>query len=242
MLSRATDLLDRLRSFEVADRLGDLDASSAALLAEWQSSGVRFATSSEAMERQYYRAITELFACIKPADTAEPILHEGGIYYGCWLESTGTINAELLSRFLPSVAARTFMAFAEAQREDGLLPYKLTAKGPVFAQIQTVTPLARSVWTHHRLNGSDRTWLETLYRAMRRNDDWLARWRDTRGTGAIEAFCCYDTGHDLSPRFWHIPDSPLGNDPKAYDPSNPLLPLIAPDLTVQVVTLAPRRV
>ncbi len=231
MLSRSTDLLHRLRSIDVADRIGDLDASGDALLAEWQSSGVRFASSSEALERQYYRAIGELFSCIRPAGTAEPILHEGGIYLGCWLESTGTINAELLSRFLPSVAARTFMAFAEAQRDDGLLPYKLTANGPVFAQIQTVTPLARSVWTHHRLNGSAPGWLEKLYRAMRRNDDWLARWRNTRGTGAVEAFCCYDTGHDLSPRFWHIPDSPFGNDPRAYDPSNPLLPLVAPDLT-----------
>ncbi len=234
MRSRATDLLDRLRSFEIADRLGDLEGSGAALLAEWQSSGVRFASSSEAMERQYYRAIVELFSCIRPAGPAGPILHEGGIYQGCWLESTGTINAELLSRFLPSVAARTFMAFAEAQRDDGLLPYKITADGPVFAQIQTVTPLARSVWTHHRLNGSAPGWLETLYNAMRRNDDWLARWRDTRGTGAVEAFCCYDTGHDLSPRFWHIPDSPLGNDPTAYDTANPLLPLVAPDLTASV--------
>jgi hypothetical protein len=230
VLARATDLLTRLRAIDVADTVGGGDASVAA---EWAQSGVGFVASSPQMEAQYWRAVRELFSCIKPTSDAAPILNEGGIYLGCWLESTGTINAELLSRFIPSVAGRTFASFAAHQRDDGLLPYKLTANGPVFAQIQTVTPLARSVWTHYRLNG-DRALLETMYAAMARNDAWLAEWRDTRGTGGVEAFCCYDTGHDLSPRFWHIPDSPLGNDPKAYNPDNPLLPLVAPDLTANV--------
>jgi len=234
MLSRSSDLLAKLRSIDVADRVGGLDTSSVALLSEWQASGVKFTASSEQMETQYYRAIRELLSCIKPAGTEAPILHEGGVYLGCWLESTGTINAELLSRFIPSVAGRTFAAFADHQRDDGLFPYKLTATGPVFSQIQTVTPLARSVWTHYQLNGESRDWLRRMYDAMARNDAWLAQWRDTRGTGGVEAFCCYDTGHDLSPRFWHIPDSPWGNDPKAYDPNNPLLPLVAPDLTANV--------
>ena len=234
MLDRPSDLLSRLRSIDVADRVGGLDASGHALLSEWQASGVRFAASAPPMEQQYYRAVRELFSCIKPSATDAPILQEGGVYLGCWLESTGSINAELLARFLPSVAGGTFMAFAEHQRADGLFPYKLTAKGPAFAQIQTVTPLARSVWTHYRLNGESRDWLKRLYDAMARNDAWLAQWRDTRGSGGVEALCCYDTGHDLSPRFWHVPDSPHGNDPKAWDPANPLLPFIAPDLTANV--------
>lgn len=220
MLSRSTDLLHRLRSIDVADRIGDLDASGDALLAEWQSSGVRFASSSErgALERTWTAPSANSFRASGRPARPEPILHEGGIYLGCWLESTGTINAELLSRFLPSVAARTFMAFAEVQRDDGLLPYKLTANGPVFAQIQTVTPLARSVWTHHRLNGSAPGWLEKLYRAMRRNDDWLARWRNTRGTGAVEAFCCYDTGHSSLAALLAHPRQPLRDGSQGLRP------------------------
>ncbi len=234
MLNRSADLLTRLRSVDVAAKVGDLDASGAALLSEWLASGVKFVASAPQMEQQYYRAVRELFSCIKPAGTDASILHEGGVYLGCWLESTGTINAELLSRFLPSVSGRTFAAFADRQRADGLFPYKLTADGPVFAQIQTVTPLARSVWNHYRLNGESHDWLRHMFDAMAGNDAWLARWRDTRGTGGVEAFCCYDTGHDLSPRFWHVPDSPLGNDPTACDPNNPLLPFVAPDLTATV--------
>ena len=56
----------------------------------------------------------------------------------------------------------------------------------------------------------------------------------TRGTGGVEAFCTYDTGHDLSARFWHVPDSPLGNEPTRVDPDNPLVPFVAPDLTANV--------
>jgi hypothetical protein len=73
-----------------------------------------------------------------------------------------------------------------------------------------------------------------MYEALARYDDWLAQYRDTRGTGCVEAFCAYDTGHDLSPRFWHIPDTPYMDDPKRYDPAVPSLPLLAPDLTASV--------
>ena len=225
-------LLDRLRSIDLVSKVGAINDD--AILAEFAQSGVRFAASSPQMENRYYDAVRELISCIKPTGGPEPILNEGGIYLGCWLESTGTINAELLSRFVPSVAAATFEGFASHQRDDGLFPYKLTAAGPVFSQIQTVTPLARSVWTHYCLNGRDTAYLGKMYAAMARNDAWLARWRDTRGTGAVEAFCAFDTGHDLSARFWHVPDSPFNNDPKAFHPDNPLLPFIAPDLTANV--------
>ena len=234
MLAKATDLLTRLRAVDLSDRVPMAEPWHGDLLAEWERSGVKFAASSPEMEAQYYRAIRELFGAIKPTLGPDPILHEGGVYHGCWLESTGTINAELLSRFLPSVAERTFAGFAEHQRDDGLFPYKITANGPGFSQIQTVTPLARSVWTHYLLNGKPRAFLKTMYAAMARNDAWLATFRDTRGTGGVEAFCTYDTGHDLSARFWHMPDSPLGNDPKRYNPDNPFLPLVAPDLTANV--------
>jgi hypothetical protein len=229
-----TGLLGKLHTTDLAQKVGMVEPYQAELLAEWQQSDVRFVSSSAAMEEQYYRAARELLSCIKPAGGHQPILNEGGVYLGCWLESTGTISAELLSRFLPSVAERTFRSFAIHQRDDGLLPYKLTADGPAFAQIQTVTPLARSVWNHYLLNGRDQSFLRTMYTAMADNDAWLATWRDTRGTGGVEAFCAYDTGHDLSPRFWHVPDSPFGNDPKRYNPDNPLLPLVAPDLTANV--------
>ena len=230
-MTEQSDLLARLRSIDTAARLGRDHPA----LAEWVTADVAFAASTPRLEARYSQAISELFACIKPTDVTGPILHEGGVYHGCWLESTGTINTELMARFLPAIAAETYSAFAAHQRDDGLIPYKITQAGPAFAQIQLVTPLARSVWNHYCLNGRNRAFLARMFAAMVRYDAWLAKYRNTRGTGGVEAFCTYDTGHDLSARFWHVPDSPFGNDPTRCDPDSPVLPFVAPDLTANVI-------
>jgi len=205
------------------------------LLEQWKQSGdVYFAAESTALSDVYKQAVTNLLDCIKPTLTEKPILHEGGIYYGCWLESTGTINTELLARFLPEVAEETYLGFAKFQREDGMIPYKITVDGASFRQIQLVTPLARCVWHHYQLNGASKTFLITMYDAMARYDDWLMTYRNTRQTGCIEAFSTFDTGHDLSPRFWHIADTPHLNDATKCNPHSPLVPFLAPDLTANV--------
>lgn len=204
------------------------------VMEEFARTGVAFKADPPVLEQVHQHAVTKLLDCIVPNERGELVLQEGGIYAGCWLESTGTINAELLSRFAPSVSQSTYQQFAVGQREDGLLPYKVTKDGAIFKQIQLVTPLARSVWNHYKLNGKDKAFLTQMYHALSAYDQWLADYRDTRGTGCVEAFCTFDTGHDLSPRFWHIPDTPHQNDPKRYDPNSPLLPLLAPDLTASV--------
>ncbi len=225
-------VLDNLRAVDPIERAGRRDTEAgAALHAEFERSGVAFAASPGVLEDAYYAAVGKLADCVRPNSNGNFVLQEGGIYFGCWLESTGTINAEILSRFCPDTARATFEQFAQFQRDDGLIPYKITGAGPVFKQIQLVTPPARSVWNHYRTNGEDRKFLRQMYAALARYDEWLAQYRDTRGTGCVEAFCTFDTGHDLSPRFWHVPDTPYEDDPARYDPHSPTLPLAAPDLT-----------
>lgn len=205
------------------------------LLDQWkQGSDVFFTAETTQLSRVYEHAISSLLACIKPTLSDQPILHEGGVYYGCWLESTGTINNELLARFLPDVSEETYLGFATYQREDGMLPYKITKDGPSYRQIQLVTPLARSVWHHYQLNKTADHFLPTMYEAMVKYDHWLMTYRNTRKTGCIEAFSAFDTGHDLSPRFWHVPDTPHRNDATKCDPYSPILPYLAPDLTANV--------
>ncbi|MFC0331986.1 hypothetical protein ACFOLF_21785 [Paenibacillus sepulcri] len=228
-------LLERLRTTSPEERAGELGkASDQPVMEEWTRSGVKFAASSQGFEDVYYSALRKLMDCIVPTGGADPVLHEGGIYLGCWLESTGTINAELLSRFIPSVSESTYQLFADYQLEDGLMPYKITGQGPAYRQIQLVTPLARSVWNHYLLHGRNKQFLGKMFGAMQRYDKWLAVYRNTRGTGCVEAFSTFDTGHDLSPRFWHIPDTPHLDDPRQYNPDSPTLPLLAPDLTANV--------
>lgn len=201
-----------------------------------REAGIRFVALGGPLQARWEQAVEELEACIRPLSGSAPVLNEGGVYRGSWIESTGTINAELLSRFAPEVTTATHLLFAEHQRDDGMIPYKVTDAGPGFSQIQIVTPLARTVFNHYLLAGRDRDYLRTMYSAMVRFDGWLARYRDTRGTGAVEAFCTFDTGHDLSPRFWHVPDRCWHSDATRYDPASPILPFIAPDLTANVAS------
>lgn len=228
-------VLEKLRRITVDDRIGVLKkAEDRKALEEWKQSDVAFAASSGTAEKVYYSALHKLLDCIVPMDGGGLVLHEGGVYLGSWLESTGTISAERLSRFMPQVAEATFRLFAAHQRQDGLMPYKVTPAGPAYRQIQMVTPLARSVWNHYLENGRDKGFLSTMYHAMSRFDHWLDTYRNTRGTGCVEAFCTFDTGHDLSPRFWHVPDTPHLEDAAQVHPDSPLLPFLAPDLTANV--------
>ncbi len=202
-------------------------------LAEFSASGVKFVASHEKIESVYYKAVRDLMNCVVPSAQGTPMLIEGANFIGCWLESTGTINAELFSRFCPGVAQSSFELFADFIRQDGLIPYKHTDQGPSYRQVQMVTPLARSVWNHYCLN-RDKAFLKKMYDAIARNDLWLATHRNTRGSGCVEAFCTFDTGNDASPRFWHVGDVPYQGDPARYDPASPILPFLAPDMTANV--------
>lgn len=214
-------------------READRSALSSALAEGLAATGAGFAAVGGPLQERWGQALADLDACLRE-QRGVTVLHEGGAYDGAWVESTGTISAEVLSRFAPQAAADTFALFAEHQRDDGLIPYKVTRDGPAFSQIQMVTPLARSVWTHHRLHTESTAWLRRMYEAMSAHDAWLAAHRDTRGTGAVEAFCTFDTGHDLSPRFWFAPDRCLGGEASRCDPEAPGVPYIAPDLTANV--------
>lgn len=179
-------------------------------------------------------AWSSLDACLATGPDGGQVLWEGGNYPGIWVESTASISAETLARFLPEQALATVRSVLDRPRGDGLLPYKVTGEGPSYRQIQMVTPLARSVWRVWQHAGRPAGFLADAYASLTAHDRWLATHRDTRGTGCVEAFCTFDTGHDRSPRFWHIPDITPEGDPARYDPSNPRVPLLAPDLTANV--------
>lgn len=225
---------ERLRQLNIKERTGEPKRPAGRdAMEDFVQSGVRFVASHPRIEDVYYKSIGALMNCIVPSPDGGPMLLEGADFIGCWLESTGTISTEVVSRFCPKTAQACFELFADYQRKDGLIPYKITSQGPAHRQIQMVTPLARSVWNHY-CRHPDRDFLSKMYDAIARNDQWLATYRDTRGTGCVEAFCTFDTGNDASPRFWHVPDIPYEGDPARCDPDSPILPFLAPDLTANV--------
>lgn len=228
-MSTIDDALTRLRATDPLEGLAEGRVRDG-----FAASGAAFAAVGGALQERWRQALRELDACVRPILGGAAVLNEGGVYRGSWMESTATINAELLSRFAPAVTADTHLLFAAHQRADGMIPYKVTDAGPGFSQIQIVTPLARTVWNHYLLAGRDRAYLRAMYDAMARYDAWLATYRDTRGTGAVEAFCTFDTGHDLSPRFWFAPDRAYRGEATLVDPESPTMPYVAPDLTANV--------
>ncbi|MDR0959171.1 MAG: hypothetical protein LBM23_02260 [Propionibacteriaceae bacterium] len=231
-MSVTADILDALRAADPAPGGVPREYPLGAGLA---ARGVAF-VAEERWERRWHEAIAELAECVRPVGgDPEPILTEGGVYPGAWLESTATISAEVVDRFAPEVTRATHLRLARAQRDDGLLPYKVTDFGSGFSQIQMVTPLARCVWRHHQATGGgDLAYLREMYRAMSRMDVWLSEHRDTRGSGGVEAFCTFDTGHDASPRFWFAPNRCPDGDAAIFDGTVAGLPYIAPDLTANV--------
>lgn len=207
------------------------------LAAEWAQASVALVEETGWLESRFNEAVEILWGdCIESETLVGGlVLREGGPYRGTWLESTGTISAEVLARYLPGVAWRTFSAFLAWQRDDGLIPYKIQQQRAHFDQVQVVTPLSRTAGVLWRLAGGlDAGALAQAYDAIARFDRWLVRHRQTRGTGCLEAFCTFDTGHDGSPRFWHIPDRTWRRQADRYDPNSPLLPLLAPDLTAML--------
>jgi hypothetical protein len=229
-----SNILTKLRGIKVPELTGSVNPGPAEkALEEFTASGVKFAASCPKLEKVYYKAVHDLMNCVVSAVNGTSMLLEGSVFIGLWLESTGTISTEILSRFCPVVAQNSFELFADYIREDGLIPYKVLNSGPSYRQVQMVTPLARSVWNHYVQN-PDKQFLEKMYHAMCRNDQWLETFRNTRGTGCVEAFCTFDTGNDASPRFWHVIDTPYQNDPAQCDPDSPILPFLAPDMTANV--------
>ncbi len=165
-----------------------------------------------------------------------PVLLEGGGYQGIWLECGPLegLSGALCGALDPQVALDCHRIFFQLQREDGQLPCLIRpATGISWAQIQMVVPIAATALETYQLT-ADAAFLEDAYAACARWDDWLARFRDTRGTGLCELFCEYDSGHDNSPRFAPgLPKECAERDARLC-PDFPGLPYLAPDLSAAV--------
>ncbi|HEY2038844.1 MAG TPA: alpha-L-rhamnosidase, partial [Edaphobacter sp.] len=99
-------------------------------------------------------------------------------------------------------------------------------------QIQMVVPIAATAWELSQLT-HDEELLAAAYKACGRWDAWLRRYRNTRGTGLVEGFCTYDTGHDNSPRWKGVPNRCPDADAKKF-PAGVGVPRLCPDLSATV--------
>lgn len=172
-----------------------------------------------------------------------PVLFEGAVYPGIWLECgphEGLVYGTLAKYVKESEAAKSalavarnnHMAFFALQREDGQLPASVKLSEVGYGQIQIVVPIAATAYELVQLTDDDEL-LVTAYSACSHWDAWLRKYRDTRGTGLVEGFCTYDTGHDNSPRWKGVPNRCPDADAKKF-PAGVGVPRLCPDLSATV--------
>ena len=127
------------------------------------------------------------------------------------------------------VAKNTHRVFFRNQRNDGQLPASVKLSGMNWGQLQMVVPIASTAWAVAQ-KSKDEDFLSEAYRACSRWDEWLRRYRNTRGTGLVEAFCTYDTGQDNSPRWDGVSDECPDHEARKYSLGQSV-PRLCPELS-----------
>jgi hypothetical protein len=198
----------------------------------------------EAWTKTWYAALDTLAGNVRPVPQFDQaVLFEGSVYQGTWLECGPheSLSYAELSKFVKpaansaapiAVAKNTHRVFFTLQREDGQLPASVKVSGMSWGQIQMVVPIAATAWAIAQIT-KDESFLSEAYDACSRWDAWLRRYRDTRGTGLIEAFCTYDTGQDNSPRWAGVSNECPQHDAKTFSPGQSV-PRLCPDLSATV--------
>lgn len=223
---------------------GSLVAGALALRSSWKlvetpaadEAAPSFTTDDASLQKIYDAALATLAAnTVQLPKYAGPVLVEGSVYHGVWLECAPQ-EGEVYDTVGPEAARRparnNHMVFFALQKEDGQLPCSVKEGGPEFGQIQMVVPIAATAWELAQRTG-DHELLEKAYAACGRWDAWLRQYRDTRGTGLCEGFCTYDTGQDNSPRWKGFQNRCPDGDARKCPPG-PGLPRLSPDLSATV--------
>jgi hypothetical protein len=209
-----------------------LQCATAAALSAATSDTPEFRTANTRWQAAYDKALAILNGNVRVLPRYDkPVLIEGANYAGIWMEC-GPHEALVYRKFRPDVARNSHLVFFALQRPDGQIPANNKLSETGFGQIQMVVPIAATAWELARATGDDEL-LRAAYRSCSAWDGWLMRNRNTRGTGLIEGFCTYDTGHDNSPRWAGIPPQCPNKDASKFPPI-PTLPRLCPDLSATV--------
>jgi mannosylglycerate hydrolase MGH1-like protein len=191
-----------------------------------------FTTDDAALDAAYRHALQVLSGNVMTLlEFPDPVLIEGSTYHGVWLECAPQ-EGLVYSQFAPALGFANHRVFFDMQRDDGYLPCSVKPDVAGTGQIQMVVPIAATALDLFEMYG-DAAFLEDAYEACARWDEWLVRYRNTRGTGLCEGFCTYDTGHDNSPRWKGMPNRCADNDARLISAA-PGLPRLCPDLSATV--------
>lgn len=188
----------------------------------------KFETNGKHLQYKYEQAVDGLQKNVRLLPGyKKPVLQEGGIYQGIWLEC-GPHEETLWGEYQPEIARNNHTVFFDWIDPEGYLP-ALVVEGPRTGHLQTVVPIARTALeTMDKFCFSDM--LPQAYDACSRYDRYLTTFRNSRGTDLVECHCPWDTGHARSPRHAGQGDHCPNFDTKIHI-ENPKLPVLAPDLS-----------
>lgn len=204
----------------------------------------RFPDADPKWQRVWNDALSTLSGNIRQVPRFDhPVLIEGAEYPGVWQECgphEGLVYGSLEEFVTPrpdgltasQVARNNHMAFFSLQKDDGQLPASVKMTEAGYGQIQMVVPIAATAWELAERTKDDEL-LHAAYASCSRWDAWLRQYRNTRGTGLVEGFCTYDTGHDNSPRWKGVPNRCPDADAKKFPPGVGV-PRLCPDLSATV--------
>jgi len=195
-----------------------------------EPSEIEFHTADTRWQTTYDKALAVLAGNVRTLPRYNrPVLIEGADYPGIWQECAP--HEGLAYRHIrPDAARNNHLAFFQLQREDGQLPASIKVSEVGYGQIQMVVPIAATAWELSQASG-DQELLEKAYTACARWDTWLMKYHNSRGTGLVEGYCTYDTGHDNSFRWHGVPNRRKDADPTKWPEGIPGLPRLSPDLS-----------
>src|ERR1700683_5474377 len=112
--------------------------------AEHEDASRSFTTDDATLTRVYDAALATLRAnFVRLPSYPAPVLIEGSVYGGVWLECApqeGAVYRAFGSQAAQDAARNNHLIFFALQKEDGQLPCSVKANGPGFGQIQLVVP------------------------------------------------------------------------------------------------------
>lgn len=158
-------------------------------------------------------------------------------YPGVWMEHL--YDGVAWADYMPAehaVSKNHIRVFFDHQKENGQLPCYIWANEVGYGQTQECVSVGSVCLQAIRQNADDPAFLSQCYRAVSAWVGWLYRTHMTLGTGLVEMFCGYDTGHDNSGRLQGIryPGSHTKNGkwlPADIAPDDcDILPMLAPDI------------
>ncbi|MBQ8754574.1 MAG: hypothetical protein IJZ19_06040 [Lentisphaeria bacterium] len=190
-------------------------------------------TDKAAIRRKLTTAVKLLKNNIRPFEKYPEyrLLIAGDTYPGIWLEHNQ--DNYFLADYDPETAWNSIRFFMARQREDGLLPFMtLTHEQSQFWHLQTVWAFTRCAYEIAKKINRPKADLEQIYRVGAAYDLWLEKKRDRSGSGLVEMYCEWDTGHDNDKRVTDggIPQTCPGND-AANMPDLEVMPILSVDLS-----------